>query len=446
MSVKGRAKEAMLPRRLVAIGILPTGALLASGCNALFGIDDLEPLAAGTTASGSGANGSGGSGAAPTGPGGQGAAPTSSSGGAGGGGGGGSGGCTAVEVALGGLHTCARKDDGSLWCWGDNTDGKLGDGTTMLKSSPTQVPVLGTTVAEVALGGGHTCARKNDGSLWCWGSNALGQLGDGTFMDKPSPVELTALGTTVVEVALGAAHSCAGTEDGVLSCWGVNGAGQLGDGSTVNKSSPAQVSSLTSVVEVALGANHTCARKKEGSLWCWGQNASGQLGDGSTAPKTSPAKVSAFGTYAEVALGGAHTCARENDGSLWSWGYNSSGQLGDGSTVNKSSPTHVSALGKSVAGVALGSFHTCARKNDGSLWCWGAGSYGQLGDGTKTDRTSPVQVSMLTAVADVALGDGHTCARTEDGSLWCWGRNSSGQLGDGSTMDKPTPVQVSPCP
>jgi alpha-tubulin suppressor-like RCC1 family protein len=363
----------------------------------------------------------------------------------------GSGACCggAVEVALGGYHGCARKQDATLWCWGHNFYGQLGDGSTAEKSSPVQVSKLGAPAVEVALGGYHSCAGKQDATLWCWGRNEYGQLGDGSTVQKPSPVQVSALGTAAVEVALGLYHSCARKQDGTLWCWGRNGSGQLGDGTTVQKSSPVQVSALGPVaVEVALGADHSCARKQDGTLWCWGYNGSGQLGDGTTVNKSSPVQVSALGTaVVEVALGVAHSCARKQDGTLWCWGNNGSGELGDGSTVNKPSPVQVSALGTAAVEVALGADHSCARKQDGTLWCWGDNFYGQLGDGTTANKLSPVEVTALgTTVIEVALGSAHSCARKQDGTLWCWGNNGSGQLGDGTTVNKPLPVQVPPCP
>jgi alpha-tubulin suppressor-like RCC1 family protein len=211
------------------------------------------------------------------------------------------------------------------------------------KSSPVEVTALGTAVAEVALGAYHSCARKQDGTLWCWGNNAYGQLGDGTTASKSTPVEVTAFGTTVVDVALGDFHSCARKQDGTLWCWGYNVYGQLGNGATVNKSSPVELTALgTTVVDVALGRDHTCARKQDGTLRCWGNNYSGQLGDGTTADKSSPVEVTALGTTViDVALGGYHSCALKPGATLWCWGSNNSGQLGDGTTVGKSSPVQV---------------------------------------------------------------------------------------------------------
>ncbi|MBI4700423.1 MAG: hypothetical protein HY744_04520 [Deltaproteobacteria bacterium] len=205
------------------------------------------------------------------------------------------------------VHTCARKADGTLWCWGSNEKGQLGDGTTKgqdcngwpCKPSPQQVPALGTSVVEVSAGEGHTCARTGSQKLWCWGNNAGGQLGSGTVLPELSPVPVTALGASVVEVSAGYNHTCARKGDGTLWCWGSNGSGQLGDGTTKGQDCsgwcnalPVQVTALgTAVVEVSAGYNHTCARKQSGTVWCWGKNQLGQLGDGTTIDRPTPVQA-----------------------------------------------------------------------------------------------------------------------------------------------------------
>jgi alpha-tubulin suppressor-like RCC1 family protein len=356
----------------------------------------------------------------------------------------------AAKVTAGGAHTCAIKQDGSLWCWGYNWNGQLGDGTYGSKKTPIQI--MSSGVSSIALGVSHTCAIKTDGSLWCWGYNLFGRLGDGTDQSKSSPVQIISSG--VVSVALGGAHTCAIKQDGSLWCWGANVNGQLGDGTYSNNSTPVQIMS-SGVVAVALGGDHTCAIKQDGSLWCWGDNYYGQIGDGTRTSKGTPVQIMSSGVVA-VALGGAHTCAIKQDGSLWCWGWNWRGQLGDGSggsydyDAHRSTPVQIMSSG--VVAVALagyypsslipeGGYHTCAIKTDGSLWCWGGNYYGQLGDGTNESKNTPVQI-MSSGVSSVALGGYHTCAIKQDGSLWCWGRNSSGQLGDGTNINKSTPVRV----
>lgn len=353
-----------------------------------------------------------------------------------------------VQIASGGDHTCARRKDGTLWCWGSNTDGQLGDGTSVDKSSPVQVSALCNAVAEVALGEHYTCARVNDGTVWCWGWNVAGQLGDGTTTDKIAPVQVLGLASTAA-IEVGVHHSCAIKTDASLWCWGQNISGQVGDGTNISKSSPVQVVPLGNTTsEISLGSLHTCARKSNGTLWCWGGNSEGQLGIGTTVDTTTPEQVAAFANAtAGVAVGGDHSCALRADGTVWCWGWNQRGQLGDGTTTSKAAPVKVVGL-TGATRVAAGRYQNCAVKNDGTSWCWGWNLYGQLGDGTTVDKPAPVQVGSLgNAVADVSPGREHTCALETDGTVWCWGRNSDGQLGNGTNAGTVVPVQVQvPCP
>jgi alpha-tubulin suppressor-like RCC1 family protein len=322
---------------------------------------------------------------------------------------------------------------------------------------PVQVTALGAHVVQVAAGGFHTCARKDDGTLWCWGQNNDGELGvaDPSQTPSPSPVQVTSLGTGVVDVATSWLHVCARVADGGLWCWGNNFWGDVGDGKTHEfPDSPMKVATLTGVAGVAAGGNHTCALVGcSRALWCWGNNGDGQLGTGANGvAKPSPVVASAFGDgVAEVATGFWHTCARRQDGTLWCWGYNYDGEVGIDTMGNRqASPVQVSELGVSVRQVAAGRWHTCARRSDGTLWCWGNNGSGQLGDGT-TDSPKPflVQVTALgTLVTMASANAANTCATKSDGTLWCWGDNASGQVGDGTTdTPKPSPAQVAlTCP
>jgi alpha-tubulin suppressor-like RCC1 family protein len=350
-----------------------------------------------------------------------------------------------VQVSAGYNDTCVRKIDGTSWCWGFNGLDELGDGTTSDASSPVATISVGTGVAEVSTGQFHTCARNTDGTLWCWGYDADGELGNGSTNGLLAPLQVTALGSGVAQVSTGYSHSCARMVDGTLWCWGSNASGQLGDGTTNDQSSPEQVTALGSTVaEVSAGADHTCARKTDGTVWCWGNNNLGQLGDGTNTSRGTPAPVLALSRpVVEISANNEFTCAREVDGTLWCWGGNTDGELGNNSPPNSSSSTPVQAmLGNAVLQVSAGDNGACAVETNHTLWCWGANFQGNLGDGTAIRRLSPVQVTSLGSnVVEVSMGV-HTCAREFDGSVWCWGYNSNGQLGDSTTVTRMLPVKV----
>ena len=339
---------------------------------------------------------------------------------------------------------------GGLWNWGYNVNGELGDSTKSYRSSPIQTIASGTNWKQVACGGFYTAAIKTDGTLWLWGSNGFGQLGNSSISHRSSPVQTIAGGTNWKQVSGGNSHAAAIKTDGTLWTWGKNDSfgSPLGDSTNTSKSSPVQTiaANTTNWKQVSCGYYHTAAIKTDGTLWTWGYNAYGQLGDSTTTNKSSPVQTIAGGTnWKQVACGGYHTMAIKTDGTLWTCGYNGFGQLGDSTITNRSSPIQTIAGGTNWKQVAGDSFLTAAIKTDGTLWLWGRNNTGQLGDSSLVDKSSPVQtIAGGTNWKQVAAGGGwqHIAAIKTDGTLWTWGYNNTGQLGDSTIVDKRSPIQT----
>jgi len=350
------------------------------------------------------------------------------------------------SVSAGGSHTVAIKSDGTLWSWGKNNNGELGDGTTEDKLTPTQESNGATNWASVSAGKAHTVAIKNDGTLWAWGDNNYAQLGDGTAVDKPNPTQESSGATNWSSVNARSDFSVAIKANGTLWGWGDNYFGQLGDGTKVSRLNPTQESSGSmNWAHVNAGEWHTAAIKNDGSLWTWGRNTYGTLGDGTIADKVDPTQESSGATnWSSVSAGDKHTVGIKADGSLWSWGDNSFGQLGDGTTKAKHNPTQESSLSMLWSHVSAGSDFTIGIKSNGTLWSWGDNSRGQLGNGITTDVLHPTQErSGASNWSSISVGLEHTSAIKSDGTLWSWGNNARGQLGDGVSVDKSNPVQES---
>jgi len=353
------------------------------------------------------------------------------------------GGERAVALATGYDATCAVSVGGRVNCWGYNADHRVGDGTDTDRLVPTHVALNpGLRAVEVDAGERHACALVGTGAVYCWGMNAEGEVGDGTTQPRPSPVLVTTVSASrVVALEAGSATSCALLDDGTLRCWG-----------DVTPATPHTFPTGTRVVQAASGGSHTCALNSEGLVWCWGQNLSGQLGRGTVSLRelqpADPVTLPGPGRAKAITAGTNHTCALLVDGSVSCWGSNSSGQLGVGVAGDRSTPSDPIALqgsGRAKA-ISAGGSHTCALHTDGTIACWGYNLYGQLGDGGNANQFATHDVVGLpggsTAVA-VTAGLDHTCALKADGAMACWGRNGDGQLGDTTTGDRPSAVTVS---
>ncbi len=333
-------------------------------------------------------------------------------------------------------HGCAAQGDGSLWCWGSDSAGQIGNGVTGgARRKPVRVFVL-TGVTAVAAGGAHTCAIAS-GEVYCWGDNEAGQLGvNGGDRDEPKK---TSLGSATALDSAGAT-TCA-VAGGQVHCWGRNQYGQVGDSSTVDRNRPVQVPNLSGVTQVASGVTFTCARKDDGSAWCWGSGDEGQLGNGQGVSSLVPVQV-ALPLVAQISAGDDQACAVTDGGEVYCWGDNELGTLGDGTTQQRRSPTRVAGL-SGVAQVDVGDELACARTSAGAVHCWGANDAGQLGlDRFSPFESTPQLVTGVTDATSVVAGADHACARRAIGAIVCWGANGDGQLGDDTSDSRATPAPV----
>ena len=399
-------------------------------------------------------------------------------------------------VNLGGSHTIAISQSGSLWAFGFNAQGQLGDGTIVNKNSPVQIGTL-TTWVSASCGGSHTIALKSDGTMWSWGNNGLGSLGDGTGISKSSPVQIGTLNTWV-NISAGLGHVLALKNDGTLWSWGYNGTGELGQNITspFTRNSPVQVGGNTNWSKISAGAGVSYAITTTGTLWGWGDNSQRAVGDNTAVTRSSPVQIGTrsdwtnisqgtpsqygigFATrsdgtlwawgyavnhqlgifhpaseiarvmtqrkFTNLSAGGSHSMAVSDDGTLWGWGANSTGQLGNGTiTATTSSPVQIGTLNNWSKLFAAWS-GTMAIKTNGTLWGWGFNTYGQLGDGTAAAKSSPVQIGTLVDWSTLAVGNNHTLALKTDGTIWSWGFNGNGELGQNIaiSINRSSPVQI----
>ena len=359
-------------------------------------------------------------------------------------------------ISAGGAYSLALNNDRSIWAWGSNLDGALGTGERNelefetlydIYGSPLHIyystkPLMVTSlegIQAVSTGYSHSLALDLDSTVWVWGNNSNGQLGDSTYTTRHTPVKVSKL-TDVKAVSAGLWHSLALKENGTVWAWGRNEYGRLGDGTNTTRHTPVQVSGLSGAAAISGGGAHSLALKEDGTVWAWGSNFFGQLGDGTMDDKLTPVQVKGLTDVVAVSAGSLHSLAVKIDGTVWAWGDNSSGQLGDDTMESRHSPVQVSDL-TSVQTVSTGDYHSLALREDGTVWAWGTNSSGLLGDGTTDSRLTPVQVSGLNDVVAVSAGSSHSLALKQDGTVLAWGDNMRGQIGDGTTTSRTVPVQ-----
>jgi alpha-tubulin suppressor-like RCC1 family protein len=358
------------------------------------------------------------------------------------------------QVSVGGAssfweHTCGVTTDNRAYCWGFNEGGPLGIGTNEgpqkcndWPCSTRPVAVLGGLRFDHVSAGGHfTCGITTDDRAYCWGDNSNGQLGDGTTTRRFTPVAVAG-GRRFHQVRAGLGHTCAITTDHVAYCWGYNGDGRLGDGTTTQRLTPVRVAGGRLWRQLSAGEAHTCGVTTASRPYCWGRNSNGKLGDGTTTRRLSPVLVSGGFLFRQIEAGTEHTCAvRSSDDRAYCWGSNLDGPLGDGTTTPRLKPVAVLAT-RRWNHVNAGANHTCGVTLGGSGFCWGTNRVGQLGDGTRTRRLRPTALGVALTLTQVSTANGASCGVATNQRIYCWGDNFAGQLGDGTETTRllPTPV------
>ena len=344
-----------------------------------------------------------------------------------------------TKVTAGTDFTCAVKSDATVWCWGLNSSGQLGDGTTTNRNRPVQVLGL-TGVTDVDNQSDFACALKSDATVWCWGNGGFGQLGRGSTANSSTPVQVTGL-SGVTQISTGYGHVCAVLSDGTVRCWGWNVNHMLGNGTTTSSSIPISVSGITTATQIQAGAWNTCVLLADQTITCWGSGSQmrGSGGSGSGSVKTSPTGISGVTMLSNAH--GQHICTKLSDQSVKCWGYNDHGQVGDNSQVDRNTPVVIAGL-TGVIGMSSANHTTCAVKSDNSPWCWGWGGWGQLGTGNSADQFIPTAVPGVGSVSQISAGYVHSCAVLTDSTIKCWGRNQYGALGNGLNSNTNSAVAV----
>lgn len=334
------------------------------------------------------------------------------------------------RVDTGTYQTCAIDLDNDLYCWGNTSRGQLGTGATD-HAVPTQMP---GTLDKLQLGETMTCGLGPAGTIACAGYNVFGQLGDGTTLNRSIVADMSPPLEGVGNISPGLYHACASTEAATY-CWGYNVRGQLGNGTTTASSSPVVAGgALTPLAS----SEHTCGINA-GTIYCWGANSYGQVGNNTAADVLAPVNV---GAGVQLDVGSYHSCTVTSSATAYCWGRGSEGQLGLGTQTNSLTPAPVVLTSTgTLSMISTGSLHTCTIATSGRLWCWGYNVTGQLGQGDRNTRVLPTVIGTATWKS-VSAGGGHTCGVQTNGTLWCWGRNGRGQLGIGTYIDRYIPSQV----
>jgi alpha-tubulin suppressor-like RCC1 family protein len=363
------------------------------------------------------------------------------------------------QLSAGAYSTCAINANKRVYCWGSNSSSQLGLGSSAKLSYGTRpYPVKGLAAQPVGVSTGYSsaCSLLVTGSIGCWGGNASGALGASNLGHSATSAQpaasLIAPWATPSNESTGAGHICYRDNNATVKCLGANNVGQLGNATNVNSSTPVQVSvitaatSATRATRVVSGANHSCALLDNNNVKCWGVNNFRQLGTPTNTVPYSSTPVDVPGlsnNITQLASMADHTCGIHSGGAVSCWGADSFGQLGDGTVAPFKGAVTVAGLGADARQISTGISHTCALIAGGGVKCWGSNEFGQLGNGNSTTSSKPVSVIGLSRPAsEISVGGYHSCARLDNNDVYCWGRGTKGQLGNGGNTSSLTAVKV----
>ena len=355
-----------------------------------------------------------------------------------------------VFASAGVAHSCALTAAGAPYCWGLGLSGQLGADSVRNSLLPVAVRADGLVFSQIAVGFEHTCAGTTDGRVFCWGSNERGQLGTDDYVTRTRPARIGLPTLLVQQVASGGYHNCVVRIDRRVLCWGWNAYGQLGNATTIDLRLPVEIVGNHEFTTVSTGALHTCALNARGAAFCWGNNAFGQLGDGSTQNRLQAVAVAGNLVFGKISAGENHTCALTPAGEAYCWGEGRAGQLGTAAAASATQPVPV--VGSTFSDISAGSEHSCGVSRAGDLLCWGNNTNARVGQfGLSTIYPTPTRVQLDSAAtgqqfASVRAGRLHSCALTTAQHLYCWGFGAYGQLGNGSVLTRPTPARVTILP
>lgn len=345
-----------------------------------------------------------------------------------------------LDLSGGYEHTAVVKYDGTVWTWGTNNNGEIGDGTTEERHIPIMVEGI-KNVKNIETGWSCTVALKNDGTVWAWGKNSEGQLGDGTNIDRLEPVRVKEL-TDIKDIGGKGNTFLAVKNDGTVWTWGANAYGQALNGNTESVFKPIQITSITDVKQVVAGYGYNMALKNDGTVWAWGNNSYGQLGIDGLDIVLTPTKIEGLESIVEITAREYFSMALKDDGTVWSWGKNQNGQLGDGTLIQRKVPKKIDGL-SNIVHIDEGQQNGLALKEDGTVWTWGNNIHGLLGNGeVEENYLVPRIVSGLKDVKMISAAQAHHIVLKDDMTLWAWGWNGSGCVGDNTIENKNVPVQV----